>query len=206
MRSQLPNDPKNMLKTNPHGMFWGPIPFTAEFRLSNEYITGKRTSAEFGLSYLGKSPFVALLEQNTTNGAGEHPKYVIRGFRMQGFWRYYLGSQDLFRRKPILAPRGYYIGIHASFAEARGSNKSEYNWDHFIGARHKDLSFILGKNAFYSYRFGWEWFVGIGLKSNQLWEWEALTRTYTDLSSEVPFFYTSNLKLEFGVNLLFGYN
>src|ERR1035437_4574955 len=51
-------------KFNPLPILWGPIPLTAEYRYVRETVIAAKQSLMVGISYLGKSPIYAMIEDS----------------------------------------------------------------------------------------------------------------------------------------------
>ena len=88
---------RTVLKTNPLAMLMGDIPYVStEYRLLGEFVTGPKTSIAAGVSYLGMSPWLRAIIENSSNGSGTTLNswdFAFNGFRLQLGARRYLKSK-----------------------------------------------------------------------------------------------------------------
>jgi hypothetical protein len=144
-----------ILKTNPLALFWGAIPYTSEFRLIGEMTKGLNQSAQLGVSYLGKSPFLTILEGANRNGT--QVSFEVTGIRLQGSYKFYF--------KKYTAPVGWYFSPLASFATAtiiQHINTIEYRYN----ATHFNVNLLMGHQRVYRNSLALDWFFGFGRKDN----------------------------------------
>lgn len=170
-----------VVKTNLLPIAWGPIPFTGEYRLVGEAVTGAKQSGQLALSYLGPSGLINLSSVEDT--AGNKVGIVISGYRIQGTYKFYLTKDD--------APKGFYVGPHISYARAKLYEKG--NPDNYIKADFFNLVGMMGYQAISSGGFAFDLFTGVGYKNNSY-------SVSGSLNSE-KFETKNNTKLYFGFNM-----
>jgi hypothetical protein len=169
-----PQRPEWVIKTNPVRVLWGPIPFTAEYRLNLETIQARYQSMQVGLSYLGESPVLSTLIDAATPQSGNQYGSLdiqVRGARFQFAYKYYLrGIFSWLEPSGMLsdyAPNGYYIAPYFSMAYASfRMNKLQVP---FLKATHMNANLIIGRQLFYWGSFATDIYLGVGIKEN-IWE------------------------------------
>lgn len=149
--------PSHVIKTNVLPMLTGQIPFTNEYRLVYEQRTGQRTSVQITGAYLGKSPFVGLVERYAINAIDEDIKLGVSGFRTQLALKFYI-----LNKQPSL--RGFYLAPNLSVAHAKITNKNNSN-DYFK-ATYSSASALAGYQFIIGNHFAIDVFTGIGVKYN----------------------------------------
>lgn len=182
-----------LLKTNPLAIFWGPIPFTAEYRLVTEFTTGRKQCSQIGISYLNTSPAWKIVEK-----AAKIPdKYhlIIKGWRIQVAHKFYLVNRKKY------APFGFYISPNISYSNAHISvGLQRYYRQNYFDFRHfnADLlaGFQIGKNS----RITLDVFAGIGYKKNTVLYHATSYLIIPYDTEDFGGFYNSNVKLTLGVN------
>ena len=193
---------RQILKSNPLPMLWGPIILTNEYRLIYEIPVAPRQAIMMGVSYLGKGPlFQAIWESNLDSVPKQYQaKWIqlgkdarMNGIRVQGMYRFYL-------TKKHLAPRGIYIGPQASYSTVKITWASHP--DFYFKFNNFNVNFFAGAQGILWDVLAVDVFTGIGYKSNTYEAPDAngkiLTGNATGITGHVE-----NLKLSLGVN--FGY-
>lgn len=145
------------LKTNPLAAMGGPIwvlfvPVTGEYKVMFEARTTKHQSIETGLSYLGPSLFLnldELSERDTIDGVNTH------GFRAQVMYKFFLTRDQL-------APEGFYVGPHISYAKARIANRD--NSDDAFSAAKLNANVVFGYQLITPGGFTLNVYTGLGFK------------------------------------------
>ena len=177
------------LKTNPLAAMGGPIwvlfvPVTGEYKVMFEARTTKHQSVETGLSYLGPSMFLnldELSERDTISGV------KTQGFRAQVMYKFFLTRDQL-------APEGFYVGPHISYAKARIANKDNPD-DEFTAAK-LNFNVLFGYQLITNGGFTLNVYTGLGFK---LRDYE-----YGDLSS-FDFDYGNKASPNVAFGFTFGY-
>lgn len=204
---ECPQVPNQVYKTNPAAILWGSIPFTAEYRFLNEITIGQHTSAEFGISYLGKSPILRSLEDSMNVNSQYPVKFKVSGLRFQMAYRYYLN--DLFPNIQYttnsFSPQGYYVALHFSYSTAKFSNRYLSNYDIYLQGSHTNLNFLLGRQFWLTKRLSFDCFGGLGYKRNDWIINDATTNSQQNLTDDFPDFYKGNLKISLGFNFGIGF-
>jgi hypothetical protein len=185
-----------LLKSNPLAMLWGPIPFTAEYRLVAEITTGRTRSVQFGISYLDKSPLWSMYEK-----ASNTPSYYelkVKGWRIQAAYRLYLISRKRY------APFGFYISPSISYSDAHISIGLErYYREVYFDFRHFNSTMQIGVQVGRNSNITMDIFAGIGYKSNIVYYHATDSYIIKYNTKDFGTFYNNHLKLVFGIN--FGY-
>ncbi|MCG3166681.1 MAG: hypothetical protein POELPBGB_02461 [Bacteroidia bacterium] len=182
-------------KTNPFSIMWGPIPYTAEYKLIREMAFAPHSSFVFGISFLGKSPLLSAAEnaqQNTTNTSAPDPELKVRGWRFQMGYRYYPGKRR--------APRGFWCGPQLSWANAIISTKSWNAANNYLEVTHFNVNALAGYQIIIRDKVSFDFFFGLGYKKNTWWEHYA-GRTYVihDFDDITPL-YSTHIKITLGIN------
>lgn len=197
-----PQTPNQVYKSNPLAILWGPVPFTAEFRFLNEITMGQQTSAEFGISYLGKSPILTSIEDSLNAGAQYPIKFKVSGLRFQMSYRYYLSkiTPSLEFRTAPFSPQGYWIAPHFSYSTARITNRYLSNYDIYAQGTHMNINLLFGRQFWFDKHFSFDCFAGLGYKRNTWITNDATTNSQQSLTDDLPAFYTGPLKISLGFN------
>jgi hypothetical protein len=154
-RAQDNKDFRFTIKTNPLAALGGPLyvtifPITGEYKILFEARTAKKQSIETGLSYLGPSLLLNLDEITNDSVSG----VKTSGFRVQLMYKFFL-TKDL-------APEGFYVGPHISYAKASIRNKDNTE-DEFSAAK-LNVNIILGYQLITAGGFALNIYTGLGLK------------------------------------------
>lgn len=157
-RTTESDGPKNIIKTNPFPMLWGPIPFTNEYRLVYERAITPKSSIQITGAYIGKSPFTTIIERFSANELDEDINIKVNGFRVQALYKFYLLDNNN-------APEGLYIGPGFSFATAKLGNTGSTT--DYVNAYYTNLSAIGGYQFIAGKHFAFDIFAGVGLKYNR---------------------------------------
>lgn len=209
--SPLPYSPhkvRTVIKGNPFSILAGVIPFTSEYRLIAEYAVSKNQATQIGFSYLGKSPFLALIESgNNIGNNGFDQKLKVRGYRIQASHKFYLSQfGDRYNKSNYLAPQGFYISPLISYSSAKIYMQYFQVYDVWIRATHFNANLLVGGQMFLG-KVVIDIFTGIGYKEN---EWsERLSQTqinYLNLDElGLPPSYSGNFKFSLGFNIGYGF-
>ncbi|MGQ0828820.1 MAG: hypothetical protein ACT4ON_10540 [Bacteroidota bacterium] len=183
-----------IIKTNPTAILWGPIFFTAEYRLMVEMPSSKNQSIQFGISYLGKSPIWAIVEKQA--GTGWQPHFVINGIRIQFANKFYL------TRKKYGSPFGFYIAPHVSYSNAHISlSKSRAYRKVYIDATQFSANLLVGLQVGRGKKFTADVFAGLGYKKNT-WIYHSTSYKSTPYDTEdFGVLFNFPIKLTLGLNL-----
>ena len=183
-------------KTNPFSIIWGPIPYTAEYKLIREMAFAPQSSFVFGISFLGKSPLLSAAENsqqtNGINNSAPNQELKVRGWRFQMGYRYYLGKRK--------APRGFWCGPQLSWANAIISTKSWNAANNYLEVTHFNVNALAGYQVIIRDKVSFDFFFGLGYKKNTWWEHYA-GRTYVihDFDDITPL-YGTPVKITLGIN------
>jgi len=118
---------QTVIKGNPLAILWGPVMYTAEYRMMEEIAVGFHESYQFGVSFLGESPVLGLVALQTPP-TQQKLNFSVYGYRVQGAYKYYY-------MKRHNAPCGLYVGPLISYATATvkesstGLNMKETNFN-----------------------------------------------------------------------------
>lgn len=200
----------NIIKFNPLPILWGPIPFTAEYRILREIPIGEDQSIQVGISYLGKSPFVSIAENSYNSGAGPNGtgpgntnpngtislnapelKLTISGYRLQLSHRIFLGDD--------LTPKGPYVGPHISYSEAFISDKYISRYQQYIRVSHFNVNYLIGYQSVLWDKVALDVFTGLGFKKNK-WE-ENSSGLYRPMNTDDIPLYDFPIKFTLGFNV-----
>ena len=199
-RMDSPQRINTVLKSNPFSIMWGPIPFTAEYKLGYEVTTSARQSSQLTVSYLGKSPLFSLIESDFSNQQNNDIRFVVRGFRFQASQRFFIpGIADGFGLKiSDYAPEGLYIAPHISYSTATISNRYLNQYDVYLRASHFNMNLHLGYQFSLGDRLMVEAFAGLGYKRN--WWLERLPNANVQGidTEELGPLYNGPLRISFG--------
>ena len=184
-------------KTNPFSIIWGPIPFTAEYKIIRETAFAPNQSFLVGISYLGKSPLLSQAEKanqnNSIPNSGTNDKLKVRGFRFQFAYRYYLSKRK--------APRGFYCGPQLSWSYATITPASLSSRNYYIYGTHFNINALAGYQVIIRDKVAFDFFFGLGYKKNTWIEHYSSTRSYIihDFDNITPL-YDKPVKVTLGIN------
>jgi len=193
-----PQTPNRVFKTNPLRVLWGPIPFTSEFRLVVEQTIHPKQSFLLGLSYLGKSPFIYLIEDSAFRSANS--KIIIRGFRVQVAHVYYPSKQTL-------APNGFYISPSISISSAKLSNHYAYkNFGYYVNAVYYNASVLTGYQLIFDDNIAIDMFLGLGYQE-KIWTEHNLSKRFFRVvdNDEIGVIFKTPIKITLGFNVGFAF-
>jgi hypothetical protein len=197
----FPQQYSMVIKTNPFPMVLGPIPFTSEFRLANEFVVAPNQSSQISIAYLGKGYAYNLL----TGSNNRMPSAtIVRGFRIQVSHRIFLNKvlESIGFTMPEYAPEGFYIGPLFSYSTAKFSDRYNINFDRYYRITHTNLNLVFGYQLITYHNISMDFFTGFGYKEN-VWL-DHTTRNPNPMPTpRITPNYASNLKLLLGMN--FGY-
>jgi hypothetical protein len=188
-----------ILKTNPLPILWGPIPLTSEFRLISELTVAHNQTNSIAISFLGKSPFVYIME-DITNQQGQ-TKLLIRGMRFQMTHKIFINGilNDLGLRMPEYAPEGIYFAPHFSYSTAKFTNRYMNLHDIYIRATYVNINLLGGYQVKVIDKLILDMFTGMGYKKNNWIEYAPPNITTIDFD-DIPFVY-SPFKFYLGFNI-----
>ncbi len=176
-----------ILKTNPLAVLWGPIPFTAEYRLVYETLIMPKQSLLIGGSYLGKSIFLTTLEELDTTMQYQ-PKSLMSGFRVQLEYRFYFNNKRGYQW-------GYYMAPHISYSRAKLYTDYYGKQGYYSDFRYLDYGIIAG-NQTVIYHSALDLWIGLGTKKHWVyWVQPNKIEPQDDFDIIIPY-----LKIYFGFN------
>ncbi len=186
----------SVYKTNPFSIIWGPIPYTAEYKLIRETAVSAHGSFLVGISFLGKSPLLSAAENaqqnNGSTSSAPNQDLKVRGWRLQLAYRYYLGKRK--------APRGFYCGPQLSWANAIISEKGFSAGNYFLEATHFNLNALAGYQVIIRDKVAFDFFFGLGYKKNTWLEhYSGRVAVLHDFDDITPL-YGTHLKVTLGIN------
>lgn len=180
----------NIIKTNPLSIIQGSVPYCAEYRLLIEHVIGSKSSLQFGGSYLGKSPYLTLLEA----GSSDPVRFIVKGYRFQAEFKYYI-STFIQNKK---APEGLYLAPTYSFSRAKLTDR--YNT---VANENLTLTY-----TYYCLKLGYQFldgslsmdtFIGAGYRDNN---WVDNYNSTSQLVDKKEYeLYPGHLKLLLGFNM-----
>jgi hypothetical protein len=182
-----------IIKTNPTAILWGPILCTAEYRIMVEVPSSKNQSMQIGISYLGKSPVWAIMENQKKTGVRQD--FIVSGLRVQVANKFYLvkkkyGSPFGF----YIAPQVSYSNAHIAIGKSRAYRKAYYDITQFTA--NVLAGFQVGRGK----RFTADVFAGIGYKKNTwIYHINSFHSKPYD-TKDFGAFYNSHIKLTLGIN------
>lgn len=183
-------------KTNPFSILWGPIPYTAEYKLIRETAFSAHSSFVVGISFLGKSPLLSQAEKatqnNGINASRPNAELKVRGWRFQIAYRYYLGKRK--------APRGVWCGPQLSWSNAIISTKSWNAANNYLEATHFNLNALAGYQVIIRDKVSFDFFFGLGYKKNTWWEHYAGRVTVIHDFDKITPLYDKPVKITLGIN------
>ncbi len=195
-------DAPMVIKTSPTAFLnGGTFPFTAEYRLMAEIPTGRTQSEQFGVSWLGKSVFLMMLEDSAHFNSNE--KYKVQGWKVQYAHKIYL----IPKRK--YAPSGFYFGPLVQYSQTRVYeglkryySKTYYDFHNF------NINLIVGLQAAKKKRLTFDMYAGLGYKKNTLY-YHATTYRYGKIDPKNQWWYISPYKWPLsvvcGINIGYGF-
>lgn len=185
-----------LLKSNPLAVFWGPIPFTGEYRLLTEITTGRTRSVQFGISYLGKSLAWKIAE--TSLKVPPSDQFKVNGWRVQVAYRLYLISRRRY------APFGFYVSPMVSYSNAHiALGLKSYYRNAYFDFRHFNSNIVIGVQMGRNTDITMDIFAGAGYKKNTVYFHINDSRVVPYDTKDFGEFYNSSLKLIFGINFGF---
>ncbi len=211
IKAANPQQIRTIVKSNPTSLVIGVMPLiTSEYRLLLEFPSGPMQSSQLGFSYLGKSPFIRFIENDTLkkNPNAYFLRTHISGYRLQGSFKFFVNDWIHalgFSSKPIYSPRGFYISPQVSFATAKITYKFANQYDIFFRVNHFNVNMLAGCQFTFG-KIAVDMFTGIGYKQNQWFEHnQNVVRQITppeEILEAIPWYF-SPLKFSIGIN--FGY-
>jgi hypothetical protein len=200
--AECPQVPRVVYKTNPFATLWGSIPFTSEYRFINEFTTGQHSTAELGISYLGKSPILKSIEDSANANSAYPIKFRVSGLRFQMAYKFYLNK--LFPRTDYageFSPGGYWVGPHFSYSSAKFTNRYLSNYDIYVQGTHINFNLLAGRQYIVDETLTLDIFAGLGYKKNTWIVNDATTNTQQSIQDQLPEFYTGPIKISLGFNV-----
>jgi hypothetical protein len=183
-------------KTNPFSILWGPIPYTAEYKLVCEMAFAPHSSFVVGASFLGKSPLLSQAEKAQQNGGTSGSQTItevkVRGWRFQLGYRYYLGKRK--------APRGFWCGPQLSWANAVITPKGRNVAINYLEATHFNVNALTGYQIIIRDKVSFDFFFGLGYKKNTWWEHYAGRTTVIHDFDDITPLYDKPVKITLGIN------
>lgn len=173
LKAAYPQQVRTIIKTNPTAMVIGVMPVvTSEYRLLLEFPSAPLQSSQIGFSYLGKSPFIRYIENDTLkkNPNAYFLKMHITGYRFQASYRFFLNKWMHaigLSSKPVYSPRGFYISPHVSFATAKITYKFANQYDIYFRVTHFNVNLLGGCQFTLFRRIAVDTFAGLGYKKNE---------------------------------------
>ncbi|NSW93982.1 MAG: DUF3575 domain-containing protein [Bacteroidales bacterium] len=192
--SESEKDFRFTIKTNPLSALGGPfwllvVPLTGEYKVLFEAAVGEKSSFQVGAGYLGPSVFLNLDELTANEGeTGGVSGIKTSGFRVQGMYKYFLSRN-------LKAPNGFYVGPHASFANAQLISKDNSN--DYIKATKININGVFGYQLITAGGFTLDIYTGLGFVSRKWDTSEEGTNWTDDLANK------STINVPFGFS--FGY-
>ncbi|MBI2966577.1 MAG: hypothetical protein HYY40_02025 [Bacteroidetes bacterium] len=173
----------NVLKINPLPIVWGSVPFTSEYRVVLEYVTGSQQSSQVSIAYLAKNWMFKLDTSVAAEGL------IIRGFRFQGTFKFYMNNSmpvlaNLINDNPY-APLGPYLAPHVSFATAKITYDYWNSRYYYIRGNQFNVALLAGYQFTILNVIAVDLFTGLGYKNNEWITREANKITKIDLRKEL---------------------
>lgn len=206
-RMEMPKRVNNIIKTNPFALLIGNIPyFTSEAMLVNETTVSLYQSVFIGVSYLFKSPFLILDEQDTSvNPNGD--KLKVSGWRVQAGYKFYINGWMKHKRDKLkgLAPKGLYVAPHISYSTAKITDTFHKAKGEYFRITFFNIDVRTGYQLLIRNKFAIDAFTGFGYKKNDVVYHDSSKTNYPVDTSEGGYFYNSNFKIVFGFIFGFAY-
>lgn len=173
IKAAYPQHIRTIIKTNPTAILIGVMPIvTSEYRLLFEFPSGPFQSSQMGFSYLGKSPFIRYIENDTLkkNPNAYRLKMQISGFRFQASYRFFVNKwmESLgLSSEPLYSPKGFYVSPHISYASAKITYKFANQYDIYYRVNHFNVNMLFGCQFTLFRKFAVDMYTGLGYKQNQ---------------------------------------
>ncbi len=156
-----PQRPNYVFKSSLFPILWGVVPFTAEYRWVCEFTTTPKQSSQIGISYLGKSPIFSIVERAAKTKSPNFSKYIIKGIRLQGWYKFYYSRE-------MYSPNGGYLAPHISWAYARIAPEKYMKVNRYLLARYLNIDLHWGYQFFINKKYAVDIFIAYGYK-NYAW-------------------------------------
>jgi len=179
----------SIFKINPLAILWGPIPFTAEYRLVMESLVLPNQSILIGGSYLGKSVFLTMLEISDS-ALQYQSKSLFSGYGVQFEYRFYFHGKKA-------SQWGYYLAPHIAYSRAKLYDDYYGKQGFYYEFRYLNYGLIAG-NQKVIFNSALDLWLGLGYKDNKTY-WVEPTKVEADEGfglSLIP-----HLKIYFGFNI-----
>jgi len=185
--------PPLVLKTSPTALLWGGVfPYTAEYRFMMEITSGRTSSQQLAVSYLGRNLFLTPL----LKAAGINDVYKVNGWRVQ----YALKLFWIGRKKH--APYGFYVGPLVSYANARMAiGLNNYYRQAYYDCRNFNINGIIGVQAGKMDRVTIDFYAGLGYKNNKMFYHHSSYKITPYDTKDFGAMYNSHLNGVFGINI-----
>lgn len=163
---------RSFLKINHGPIAWGQVsfpaldtaifasPLTSEIRLGYEVPVSPKTSVNLGLSYLTKNILFELMSTGEDTLSRDIRNLSIKGLRVQAGYRFYLSKKKL-------APNGFFVGPHASYAYARLGLKTG-GPGYYLNFINWNISCLFGVHKIFANTVSLELITGLGYRSNTM--------------------------------------
>lgn len=182
---------RSTIKTSPWAMLVGPIILTAEYRLAYETVLSENQSFQLGVSYIGKSFYMRMMEKSDSAYSANNIRFLVTGYRFQFTYKYFFNRMND-------SPAGLYIGPHFSYSFAKFTTRQLNLYDEYIKAVYVNYNLITGYQLIIHDKLVIDFFYGLGYRDNA-WH-EHYNQTNYPLDSGDFLIYKGNLKLILGIN------
>lgn len=145
-----------ILKTNFLPIISGPLPNSGEYRLTGEFLVGKKHSITASAAYIGRSLLYMAMRDSATINGGQ--KMSINGYRVQMGYKYYIYN------KPFTL-KGIFVSPNFSLANAKYFYKS--NPDYYLNISKFQANIYFGGQIAIANRYCLELFFGPGYKTSK---------------------------------------
>lgn len=206
--SPFKNNAPGLFKTNPMPILWGPIPFTAEYRLNFESVISRRESIEVGGSYLGESLLFAMIQGAAGPGA---VRYNVTGYRFQIAYKIFVSDYFEYGMKSNeqISLTGFYVAAHTSYSQAKlvtGATPARSS-SRFVEVSHFNFNFLVGvQENFMEDFFYIDMFAGLGYRHNEAWNVNTIQNTRRPNGDfQEIYLFPRNLKVTLGFNIGFAF-
>jgi hypothetical protein len=189
------NPANTIYKTNPLSIIYGPILYTAEYKLFIEQRVAAKQGIQLGFSYLGKNSMLRVMEQADTLMQQNNMKYTVNGFRIQLAYRFYLSKKF---------PKGFYISPHFSYSKAKIKIKTNgvINHNYYALAVYSNYNLLVGYQV-HGGRVVFDFFTGLGFKNNN---WSEFYRNkHTPMDESNMYLLPEPIKISLGINVGFAF-